>query len=64
MPAFAPPPLPSSDKRWKIVNGGMRKNSFARNALIETLHTVESSLGVIESNAMRFVAQHLHQRDR
>ena len=23
MPAFTPPPLPSDDKRWKIVNGTM-----------------------------------------
>jgi len=40
------PPAPlSEDKRWKIVNGTMRKNGFARHALIETLHTVQSSFG-------------------
>jgi bidirectional [NiFe] hydrogenase diaphorase subunit len=64
MPAFAPPPLPSSDKRWKIVNGTMRRNGIAREALIETFHIVQSSLEVVESNAMRFVAQYLHQRNR
>jgi len=44
--AFTPPPLPSDDKRWKIVNGTMRKNGFARHALIETLHTVQSSFAL------------------
>jgi len=54
--AFTPPPLPSDDKRWKIVNGTMRKNGFARHALIETLHTVQSSFGYLDDDAIRFVA--------
>ena len=56
MPAYTPPPLPSDDKRWKIVNGTMRKNGFARHALIETLHTVQSSFGYLDDDAIRFVA--------
>jgi len=56
VPAFTPPPLPSDDKRWKIVNGTMRKNGFARHALIETLHTVQSSFGYLDDDAIRFVA--------
>ena len=56
MPAITPPPLPSEDKRWKIVNGTMRKNGFARHALIETLHTVQSSFGFLDDDAIRFVA--------
>jgi bidirectional [NiFe] hydrogenase diaphorase subunit len=59
VPPFAPPPLPSDDKRWKIVNGTMRKNGFARHALIETLHTVQSSFGYLDDNAIRFVARSL-----
>ena len=59
MPAFTPPPLPSDDKRWKIVNGTMRKNGFARHALIETLHTVQSSFGFLDDDAIRFVARSL-----
>ena len=59
MPVFTPPPLPSEDKRWKIVNGTMRKNGFARHALIETLHTVQSSFGCLDDDAIRFVAQSL-----
>ncbi|MGA7255079.1 MAG: NAD(P)H-dependent oxidoreductase subunit E [Terracidiphilus sp.] len=59
MPTFTPPSLPSDDKRWKIVNGTMRKNGFARHALIETLHTVQSSFGYLDDQAIRFVAQSL-----
>ena len=60
MPVIAPPPLPSEDKRWKIVNGTMRKNGFARHALIETLHTVQSSFGYLDDDSIRFVALSLH----
>jgi bidirectional [NiFe] hydrogenase diaphorase subunit len=56
VPVITPPPLPSEDKRWKIVNGTMRKNGFARHALIETLHTVQSSFGFLDDDAIRFVA--------
>ena len=56
MPVTTAPPLPSEDKRWKIVNGTMRKNGYARHALIETLHTVQSSFGYLDDDAIRFVA--------
>src|SRR3954470_18198368 len=59
VPAFTAPPLPSDDKRWKIVNGTMRKNGFARHALIETLHTVQSSFGYLDDEAIKFVAKSL-----
>ena len=59
MAAFTPPPLPSSDNRWKIVNGTMRKNGFARHALIETLHTVQSAFGYLDDDSIRFVAKSL-----
>jgi len=57
--AFTLPPLPSDDKRWKIVSGTMRKNGYARHALIETLHTVQSSFGYLDDDAIRFVARSL-----
>ena len=59
MSAFTLPPLPSDDKRWKIVNGTMRKNGYARHALIETLHTVQASFGYLDDDAIRFVARSL-----
>src|ERR1039458_826755 len=60
LPAYPMPPLPSEDKRWKIVNGTMRRHGFARNALIETLHTAQSSFGYLDDEAIRFVARSLH----
>lgn len=59
MATFIPPPPPSEDNRWKIVNGTMRKNGFARHALIETLHTVQQSFGYLDDDAIRFVARSL-----
>ena len=58
--SLAPPQLPSDDKRWKIVNGTMRRHGYARSALIETLHTVQSSFGCLDDGAIRFVAKSLH----
>jgi bidirectional [NiFe] hydrogenase diaphorase subunit len=54
------PPLPSDDKRWKIVNGTMRRHGYARNALIETLHIAQSSFGYLDETTIRFVAKSLH----
>ena len=54
------PSLPSDDKRWKIVNGTMRRHGYARNALIETLHTAQSSFGYLDETAIRFIALSLH----
>lgn len=50
---------PSDDKRWRIVQATMRRNGFARHALIETLHTVQESFGYLDIPALRFVAQSL-----
>jgi bidirectional [NiFe] hydrogenase diaphorase subunit len=41
------------------VNGTMRKSGFARYALIETLHTVQSSFGYLDDDSIRFVARSL-----
>src|SRR5208337_2988658 len=53
------PPLPSEDKRWRIVNGTMRRHGYARDALIETLHTVQESFGYLDKVSLRFVADSL-----
>ena len=37
----------------------MRNNGFARYALIETLHTVQSSFGYLDDDSIRFVANSL-----
>jgi len=53
------PALPSDDKRWRIVNGTMRRYGFSRDALIETLHTVQESFGYLDKTSLRFVAESL-----
>ena len=50
------PSLPSEDKRWLIVTGTMRRHGFAREALIETLHTVQQYFGYRDKTSLRFVA--------
>jgi bidirectional [NiFe] hydrogenase diaphorase subunit len=55
----AKPPLPSEDKRWRIVNGTMRRHGYSRDALIETLHTVQQSFGYLDHESLRFVARSL-----
>lgn len=53
------PMLPSDDKRWKLVNATMRRNGYADDALIETLHSVQESFGFLDETAMHFVADSL-----
>jgi bidirectional [NiFe] hydrogenase diaphorase subunit len=53
------PPLPSNDKRWRIVAGTMRRHGFARDALIETLHTVQEYFGYLDKPSLKFVAASL-----
>src|SRR6201993_4453593 len=53
------PPLPSEDKRWKIVDAKMRRLGYAGHALIETLHSIQESFGYLNAEALRFVARAL-----
>lgn len=53
------PPLPSDDKRWKLVNATMRRNGYAGHALIETLHSVQDAFGFLDEGSLRFVAASL-----
>jgi bidirectional [NiFe] hydrogenase diaphorase subunit len=55
----AKPPLPSDDKRWRIVNGTMRRHGYARHALIEALHTAQQSFGYLDDESLKFVAASL-----
>ena len=47
------------DQRWQPVIGTMRRHGFASEALIETLHTVQSAFGYLDLEALRFVAANL-----
>jgi bidirectional [NiFe] hydrogenase diaphorase subunit len=53
---MARPPLPSADKRWKIVDATMRRHGYAGHALIESLHTAQEAFGFLDDAALRFVA--------
>jgi bidirectional [NiFe] hydrogenase diaphorase subunit len=55
----ARPPLPSTDKRWKLVNATMRRNGYAGDALIETLHSVQDAFGFLDESSLCFVAASL-----
>ncbi len=57
---IAKPPLPSPDKRWKIVDAKMRRLGYSPHALIETLHTVQESFGYLDEVALSFLAGALH----
>jgi bidirectional [NiFe] hydrogenase diaphorase subunit len=52
-------PLPSDDKRWRIVEATIRRHGFESHALIETLHTVQESFGYLDDVALRYVARML-----
>jgi len=52
--------MPSTDKRWRIVDATMRRYGYAGNSLIETLHTAQESFGYLDEPALRFVAGSLN----
>ncbi len=53
-PAKATPP--SDDRRWKIVDGTMRRYGHEPFALIEVLHTVQETFGFLTDEALQYVA--------
>ncbi len=52
--------MPSTDKRWRIVDATMRRHGYMGNCLIETLHTAQESFGYLDKPALRFVAGSLN----
>lgn len=50
---------PSQDKRWRMVEGMMRRHGRYPDALIEVLHAVQESFGYLDNAALRFVAHSL-----
>ena len=57
--ALRRPPLPSKDERSKTVSGAMRRHGSAREALLETLDTVQESFGRLDKQSLKFVADSL-----
>jgi bidirectional [NiFe] hydrogenase diaphorase subunit len=54
------PALSADEKRRRMIIGTMRRNGYAPDALIETLHTVQNAYGYLDSDSLRFVARELH----
>ena len=52
--------LSADEKRWRMVTATMRRNGYTPDALIETLHTVQSAFGYLDDTELRFVAHELH----
>lgn len=52
--------LSTEEKRRRMIVATMRKNGYAPDALIETLHTVQSAFGYLDESSLRFVASELH----
>lgn len=50
---------PSDDKRWRLVQGTMRRNGFRPDALIETLHTAQEAFGYLDDETLRYVSRAL-----
>jgi len=50
---------PSDDKRWKIVDGMMRRHGHEPFALIEVLHTVQETFGFLTDDGLKYVAASL-----
>jgi bidirectional [NiFe] hydrogenase diaphorase subunit len=55
-PYLEKPGLPSDDKRWKIVAATMRKLGNQRHALIEALHSLQTSFGYLDKAGLTYVA--------
>jgi bidirectional [NiFe] hydrogenase diaphorase subunit len=54
------PVLTAEEKRRRMITATMRKNGYTPDALIETLHTVQSASGYLDTSSLRFVANELH----
>jgi bidirectional [NiFe] hydrogenase diaphorase subunit len=54
------PGLTIEEKRWRMVNATMRRNGYAPDALIETLHTVQNAYGYLDVDTLRAIARELH----
>ncbi len=58
--ATAKPPMPSADKRWRIVDATMRRHGYVGHALIESLHSAQECFGYLDKTGLRFIAGSLH----
>lgn len=57
---LASPAPPSAHRGWKLVDATMRRHGREPYALIEALHTAQSSFGYLDKDAMSYVARSLN----
>jgi bidirectional [NiFe] hydrogenase diaphorase subunit len=55
----APPPHPSGDKRFKMLDAAMKRHQFQPNALLEILHTAQELFGFLEDDLLIYVGRSL-----
>jgi len=48
-----------NDDRYKMVEKTMKRLSYDRSALIETLHTAQETFGYLENETLKFIARRL-----
>ncbi len=53
---YVRPKPPSDDKRFKQLMREMKRHGYARNSLIEVLHSAQEAFGYLEDEVMKFVA--------
>jgi bidirectional [NiFe] hydrogenase diaphorase subunit len=64
MPPGAPPASaraahPSGDKRFRILDAGMKRHQFHQDALIEVLHQAQELFGFLETDVLFYIARGL-----
>ncbi len=52
-------PVPSDDKRWKIVETRMRRLGDRPQALIEALHAAQEAFGFLDTDALDYIGDTL-----
>jgi bidirectional [NiFe] hydrogenase diaphorase subunit len=50
---------PAEDKRWRIIDGMMRRHGHEPYALIEVLHTIQETFGFLTDDSLKYVAASL-----
>ena len=56
---YTKPPVPSDDKRWKIVETRMRRHGDRPQALIEALHAAQEAFGFLDTDALGYIGDTL-----
>lgn len=52
-------PMPSDDKRWRLVATAMRRHGYKSHGLIESLHSIQETFGYVSEDALKFTAKML-----